>query len=359
MAYTTDLNRPGEPYALAVPATEVDDPNVIRQQIDHTRAEMEITIQEIGERLSPENLIEQAKSSAKEATIGRINDMRYEANQKVEEISGNLGQTVRENPLPVALIGLGLGWLWMAKRNDRSYDYPERGYVYRSGPYAGYRDDPNRMGDAREWVEDTAQTAERKMAEARYRAGDAIEDVGETISDTAQRAKDSVSETVSRAGEAVGDVFEDVEERVSDTADRARQEADRLRREAKWRSEVAISRSKRSFWENMEENPLIVGAVVAVAGLAIGAAIPTSDAENQLLGETRDRFLDEAKVRAQDAVERVQTVVEDTQRAATTEAKQSAQRQNLTVEDMTGDDIDLTGDDMTGTDVGTSGSYST
>jgi ElaB/YqjD/DUF883 family membrane-anchored ribosome-binding protein len=357
MAYTTDLNPPRETYALAVPATETDDPIIIRQQIDQTRAQMEITIQEIGERLSPENLVEQAKSSAKEATIGRINEMKYEANQKVEEISGSVGQTIRENPLPVALIGLGLGWLWMATRNGKDYNYPERRYIYRSGPYAGgYRDDPNRIDDAREWVEDAAQTAERKMADARYRAGEAIEDVGETISDTAQRAKESVSETVYRAGETIGDAVENVEERVSDTAERARQEAERLRREARWRSEVAINRSKRTFWENMEENPLIVGAVVAVAGLAIGAAIPTTNAENQLLGETRDRFLDEAKVRAQDAVERVQTVVEDTQRAATTEAKQSAKRQNLTVEDMTGED--MTGTDMTGgEDIGTSGSF--
>jgi ElaB/YqjD/DUF883 family membrane-anchored ribosome-binding protein len=345
MVSPTDLTRSSESYAL-VPRTETDDPAIIRRQIDLTRAQMEKTIQTIGERLSPENIIEQAKTSAKEATVGRIKDMTYQANQTVDKVSNSVGQTIRENPLPVALIGLGLGWLYMAGRN-KEYSYPADRYGYRSGPYGAYRDEPSRLEDPREWVDDIAYTAERKVADVKARAGDAVQEMGENVSETAQRAGETVSETVYKAGEAVGEAVETAQERIGETAERARMEAERLRREAQWRGRLAVDRSKRTFWENMEENPLVVGAVVAVAGLAVGASIPTTDYENQLLGETRDRLFDEAKDRAQDAVERVQAVVEDTQRAAVTEAKQAAQRHHLTVEDIISDDNGNNGTELT------------
>ena len=50
------------------PVSESDDPDVIQRQIDHTRDQLAVTVNAIAERLSPDNLIEQAKSSAKEAT---------------------------------------------------------------------------------------------------------------------------------------------------------------------------------------------------------------------------------------------------------------------------------------------------
>ena len=78
--------------------------------------------------------------------------------------------------------------------------------------------------------------------------------------------------------------------------------------------------------------------VLAIVGAAVGAAIPTTDYENKLMGETRDRLLDEAKERAQDVVERVQTVVDDTQRAVVTEVKDAAREQNLTLDSIVKED---------------------
>ena len=124
-----------------------------------------------------------------------------------------------------------------------------------------------------------------------------------------------------------------VQERAGEVAQRTRTEAERLRMEAEWRSRMAMNRTKQSFWNTLEENPLAIGAVVAIAGAAVGAAVPSTEYENKLMGETRDRLMDEAKTRAQDAVGRVQSVVEDTQRAVVSEAKDAARRHNLTSED--------------------------
>ncbi len=180
-----------------------------------------------------------------------------------------------------------------------------------------------------------AQNAGEAVSDVTHRAGEAISDttqkVGDTLSDTAARVGETVSETASRVGETAGMV----QERAGEAAQRTRSEAERLRMEAEWRGRMAMARTKQSFWNSIEENPLAIGAVVAIAGAAVGAAVPATDYENKLMGETRDRLMDTAKTRAQDAVERVQAVVEDTQRAVVSEAKDSARRHNLTTDDGT------------------------
>jgi len=111
----------------------------------------------------------------------------------------------------------------------------------------------------------------------------------------------------------------------------ARSEAERLARETRWRAQAGMQRTRQSFWDSMEQNPLTLGAVMLVAGAAIGAAIPATEYENRLMGEARDRLMQEAKTRAQDTVERVQTVVGEAQQAAVSEARSAAQRENLPI----------------------------
>lgn len=349
MDYPTNLTN--TTTALAV-TSDSDDPAVIQRQIDYTRAQLASTISAIGDRLSPDYLIEQAKTSAKEATVGRFRDMTHEANRRMDGMSSSLSQTVRENPLPMAVIGLGLGWLLMANRNKRD-GYRAGDYDYRSGGYRYYEDMEarGRFDQARERVgdvaQDVAQSVESHAYDVRRQVSGAAQNVSESVSNTAQRAGESVSQTANRVGETIGDTASRVGETLGDTAARVgetaemaqeragealmrtRSEAERLRREAMWRSQVAVGRTKESFWNTMEENPLALGAVLAIAGAAIGASIPTTEYENRLLGETRDRLIDEAKLRAQDAVERVQTVVEDTRSAAMSEIKDAAERENL------------------------------
>lgn len=349
MANATDLTN--TTTALAV-TSDTDDPAVLQRQIDYTRAQLATTINAIGERLSPDNLLAQAKSSAKEATVGRFRDMTHEANRKMEGMSNSLGQTMRENPLPVAVIGLGLGWLLMANRNKRN-GYLASDYDYRSGGYRYYEgmDSRGRFDGARdrmgEVAHDVAQSVEDRAYDVRRQVSGAAQNVGESVSDIAQRAGETVSHTAQRVGETlsdtasrVGETFTDTADRVGETAEmaqerasealmRTRDEAERLRREAMWRGQVAVDRTKDSFWNTMETNPLALGAVLAIAGAAVGASIPATEYENRLLGETRDRLIGEARTRAQDAVERVQTVVDDTRSAAISEIKDAAERENL------------------------------
>ncbi len=343
MAGTTDMIR-DDRYAL-VPV-ESDDPDMIRRQIEHTRAQLTSTINAIGERLSPENLIEQAKTSVREATVGRIKDMSYQANRRVEGMSNSLGDTMRANPLPVALVGIGLGWLALATRSKRSgngsdmsgnYSYRSEGYRYYEEPHRpGAIDQARyRVNEAGEAIQDKAAEVGSRISQTAQRVGDTVGDaaqrVSEGVSGTAQRVGETVSDTAQRVGESVGQRSEMIQERASDLSMHTRSEAERLANEARWRAQAGVTRTRETFWESMEQNPLAIGAVMLLAGAAIGAVIPSTEYENRLMGETRDRLMNEAKTRAQDTVERVQTVVGEAQQAAITEARNVAERENLPI----------------------------
>src|SRR5687767_4497607 len=67
----------------------------IRAEIEHTRAEMSETIDEISERLSPTHIKEQVVEQVREATIGRAEDMVRNASDTVNEARYSFMETVR------------------------------------------------------------------------------------------------------------------------------------------------------------------------------------------------------------------------------------------------------------------------
>ena len=54
----------------------------------------------------------------------------------------------------------------------------------------------------------------------------------------------------------------------------------------------------------MEHNPLAVGAVAMAVGAAVGLALPETRREQALMGDARDRVVDNAKSMASSAVDR-------------------------------------------------------
>ncbi len=114
---------------------DYEDPEQLRAEIEDTRAEMSQTINEIQERLSPENVMDQVKEKVREATIGKvervmnkvgetISDVTEPAREVVMETGRSAADVVWRNPIPMALIGLGLGMIAMrAFRRGNGYDY--------------------------------------------------------------------------------------------------------------------------------------------------------------------------------------------------------------------------------------------
>src|SRR5687768_14763010 len=89
----------------------------IRDDIERTRDRMGDTIEALGERLNPARIKQQVKENIREATIGKVQNMANNAKHRVEEGGRGLVATIRENPIPAAMIVGGLGWLLFARRS--------------------------------------------------------------------------------------------------------------------------------------------------------------------------------------------------------------------------------------------------
>jgi hypothetical protein len=129
----------------------------VQREVRQSRAEVEDALEAIQDRLSPSQMFDQA-----------VNYLRGSGGN---EFMRNLGATVRDNPVPVALLGTGLAWLMLSRaRPRRPYDEDEDrpdGYgadYYGAGDYpAGYPEGDNGFGD-RPFGSEAAARAEPGLA---------------------------------------------------------------------------------------------------------------------------------------------------------------------------------------------------
>src|SRR3712207_1154829 len=102
----------------------------IERELEDTRSRLDATIDALQQKLSPGQMVDQAVTYFKEG--GGV------------EFTHNLGRTVRDNPLPVLLIGASIAWLAVSGTTSRrDTGSGERGYR-RGRSWSSY----DRMGSA-------------------------------------------------------------------------------------------------------------------------------------------------------------------------------------------------------------------
>ena len=87
-------------------------------------------------------------------------------------------------------------------------------------------------------------------------------------------------------------------------------------------------RVRRSFFETLEDQPLVLGAIGVAVGAALGAALPATEHEDELMGETRDQLKHGAAREGRRQAEKARDVAD----AAYGAAKTEADRQGLNTE---------------------------
>jgi ElaB/YqjD/DUF883 family membrane-anchored ribosome-binding protein len=287
-----------------------------RAQIEQTRAEMSTTIDAIQEKLSPQNIAQQAKDTVKEATVGKAQEMVSNAGDTASELvsnagnsakgfSSNLVETVKSNPVPAALAGIGLGWLFMSGRkqstgNSSSSNYSDQ---YNSAP-RGYN--PGRSG--RYGYESYGQTSGSPL-------GDRLAGAQDKVGGFAGQAQDKASNVAGQVQDTAGQVAGQVQDTAGQLADSA---------------QYGAQRAQGAFQQALQANPLAVGVAAVAVGAAIGLSIPETQKENQLLGETRDDVMQQAQQTVQEKAQQVQAVAQQAVGAAKDAAQQSADQQGLT-----------------------------
>jgi len=314
-------------YDQDATVNETDDTDEIRNNIEQTRSEMSETIEAIQARLNPQNLKEQAreqvreqyeevKATVRDATIGKAETMVRNVGDTVSDARYTVMDTIRENPIPAALVGLGLGWLFMNARKtsthrSRSYRGEYYGDTYRGQSYDrqyGYTAGTYATG-ARGYsepgvVERGQQAVGHTLQQAQDKAGDVANKVQQTVGNLADQGQATVSNVVDQAQTTVGNI-----------ADQAQYQAQRV---------------EDRFQQALIENPLVVGAISLAVGAAVGLAAPQTRREHELMGEARDNLVERVQSVAQDTVEKVQQVAGQVVEQTETTVKEQAREQGLT-----------------------------
>jgi hypothetical protein len=290
------------------------------------RAEVEHDLQALQDRLSPGQIVDQLFDYAK--------------NGNGAEFTRNLGRSVRDNPLPVALMGVGMAWLMMGgagesrgRRYDTYDDYDTDSWLEEDDDpalYAHTTPVTGMPGDRGTFGTTGARNADSTGS------GNGLKDkVGHAMDDMKARAGaagDRIGETRDRAGEALGRAGDSMR-RAGDKAAAYGREADYRARRYADRAGRAASRygrkARRGFFQSLEDQPLVLGAIGVAIGAAIGAALPATEREDEFMGETRD----ELKRHTIDTAEAEAKKAGDMANAAYGAAKQEAENQGLTPRD--------------------------
>ncbi|MEA2573774.1 MAG: hypothetical protein QOH93_1072 [Chloroflexia bacterium] len=455
--FTYDADGSGADGAANDDVAIPDDPEAIRAGIEQTRAEMSNTINAIQEKLNPQvlmdqakdtlqdaasNIISTAKDSVREATVGRVENMVSNVADTAKDTGGNFVQMVKDNPIPAALVGLGLGWLFTRnsgsssnKGRDYSYysGYPDydRGYrgsggyqpqsygrqaysygTNQGGQEAGvvegvtdrikqnpvpaalagvglgwllmggggnqpssgrsYSQYGGNYGAQRGGIGDAVGQVQDKVGDVADQARYKVQDAAGTVTDTAGDVANKVGEVAGQVRDTAGDVAGTVAQTAGDVAGQTgdvvgsflrtlsdnpvpaalaglsltwlymqsnSQGRDRLRDVRYAAGDVAsqagdkvgqlaesagdtvgsvaegvkyqASETQTQFQRMLMENPLAVGAIALAVGAAVGLAVPETPQEHQLMGSARDKLMDRAQSVAQDTIQKVQQATGD------------------------------------------------
>jgi hypothetical protein len=228
----------------------------IEREVERSRARLTGTVEELKGRVSPGQVAEQA--------------MDWLRGSGGREFLGNMGSAMRDNPMPVLLVAAGIGWLALAGGRGATTGQ-------RIGRYPGESYPPDEYAGTTSGITGRAGEAASSLREG---AGSVAARAGNTLG--------AAADTGRRAARRAGDALHAASETASDLGTRAARTG---------------SAAREGIAETLERQPLLLGALGLALGAALGALLPGSEAEDRLLGETRDRVASQAGEAWQDTRE--------------------------------------------------------
>jgi ElaB/YqjD/DUF883 family membrane-anchored ribosome-binding protein len=225
-------------------------PEEIEREIEETRNRMSQNIDELGDRLRPESL----KQDAKDAIRNVAQDAVSNVGEQARRTGSRLVDVIRENPLPVIAVGAGVTWLLTQRSSSDVSGNRMARYAY-TGP-------------------------ERRQGEGWQHGSGIRERVGGAVSGV----KEKVSGTASGIAERAGELASGTQEKVGELRGQAR---------------IQTRRVKTNLEHAAEENPLMMALGATIVGLALGLLLPGTDRENELMGSARDQLVDRAEKTAE------------------------------------------------------------
>jgi hypothetical protein len=213
------------------------EPATIERELDATRADLQATLTALERRLSFDRLVD--------LTVGRIREHGG-------QFAGNLGHAATQNPVPLLLTSIGLGWMMLESRRGHS-------------PRSAQPSSMDRMGSKMENVSGKMHEAVDASREQFARARDSL-----------TGAADSLRSSASQYAESARHAAGSVRSTATEAAATAREH---------------VEHARQSFDDMLEQQPLLLGAIGLAAGALVGAVLPMSETEDRVLSDARQRAL--------------------------------------------------------------------
>jgi gas vesicle protein len=288
-------------------------PDEIMADIERTRSEIDSTLAALEQRISPREL------------VNALGEALVPARDGTTLFARNLGVAVRENPVPAALVGLGLGWLAVSGTRGAG---DGRGVGYQpSAAFAPTRANPSRPHHD-DFIIGEAPLDSHPVSEGRAPSlGEKARDAGERLSVRSSEAKERLRETADDVAYTARKRSDDLYRHSSDVSGRLSA-----------RAQNAASASR----DFARAHPL--GIALAVAGLgalAAATAIARSEPRRRYIAEQAGRVRSEIADRgadvadaARDAASRARDAARDMGERARDAARDMGERARDSARDM-------------------------
>lgn len=266
-------------------ATETRTTDEIEREIERERHDLSETIGTLQDRFSAENVVR------------AIGD---EFREHGSEIGHSVSRSVKENPIALALTGIGLAWMIFGDNNAR-----------RNGASVASRSDPTSApppapvpaaAPRPDWLS-SVQDVESERGEATRSDG--------AVSDRANRVR-------ARLSAGTENLSEDARGRVVAARERA------------YRASVSANRQARRGAATAQDfyydQPLVMGALALAVGTAIGGSLPRSEMEDAAFGQQSDDLIDQAERIFRSEVDKAGGVARATAEEARTIAAEKQQQ---------------------------------
>jgi hypothetical protein len=305
----------------------------LEREVAAQRQRVESRIGEIKDRLSPGQLLDEALSYTKHGGA---------------HFASNLGQQISANPLPAALVGVGLAWLISSTANggsghhasasfDRGHDEDDY-YPYARVAGSGLRRVSHQADDTGQWWSEfetsSGQRYRAKANEFGERAGHFTDEAGKMFSGFVDDAGNRIRDFQDEAGNALTqmrgwadhnwrDLRHGLSSGLAGVGSAARGAASNVMsgtRHLGGSMQHQSDQLSRQIVNLFDQQPLVAGALAFAVGAAVGAALPHTAQEDEVLGEQADKLRSKATKEAGKLYEKGKEKAAEIYKDAATEA---------------------------------------
>lgn len=293
------------------------EPDRIERDLDQTRARLDSRLTELQDRLSPGQLLYEV--------------MGYFRGSEGADFGRSLAGSVRANPLPAAVTGIGLAWLMTTNSRGGTARptpagsssvriYP-RATVFNDGGHEAmvervrsvdqsFARDPGeadhayteRLDQARGQAMGLARHAQETAESFGQRIRDVLASVGQTLGDGASGLRGQAGAAAGAAGSTLSSLGSGLKSGAQAAGGAAQGGVSWAGGALSQGGQAAGTAGSRLF-AAVTDSPVLLGALGVAAGALLGALLPQSEQEGAALGGVAGQARDTVRSLAQQAVD--------------------------------------------------------